>query len=407
MLNEAVIESLKVIKSPLIFFGLIIVMFTIILTTSPILTTDTQLYGFGFAIGILLLMVGILVTVAFILIKKPAILTETEEGRIAFAELEQRYGELKQEVEEIKGKEGEDWYYALKLLVKGEKPNFQERYDNNSIVIGAKEFPESQITTEIIIQLLKNRAKLNIIPEFGLGGSLSNFLALKFGYIDLYIDYTGTGMNYFLNENGSKDIQNDYKLLTEFFKTKGIEWLEPLGKEYYNNYEIFMLTKKSQRKKIFTLGDLKKQSSQLIIGGTSEFIRRDDGLGILTRKSKYDMDFKKVVTLSTTERNIRAKMLKDGKIDVVEGQTTDIDLQDKIRFTKLEDIENKSNWFYSVPVIRSDIPLEKKLKIIKVIDDIRDKITIKEVRVLIEKVDETETSKSEIVKEFLENKNLI
>ena len=352
-------------------------------------------------------MVGILVTVAFILIKKPAILTETEEGRIAFAELEQRYGELKQEVEEIKGKEGEDWYYALKLLVKGEKPNFQERYDNNSIVIGAKEFPESQITTEIIIQLLKNRAKLNIIPEFGLGGSLSNFLALKFGYIDLYIDYTGTGMNYFLNENGSKDIQNDYKLLTEFFKTKGIEWLEPLGKEYYNNYEIFMLTKKSQRKKIFTLGDLKKQSSQLIIGGTSEFIRRDDGLGILTRKSKYDMDFKKVVTLSTTERNIRAKMLKDGKIDVVEGQTTDIDLQDKIRFTKLEDIENKSNWFYSVPVIRSDIPLEKKLKIIKVIDDIRDKITIKEVRVLIEKVDETETSKSEIVKEFLENKNLI
>lgn len=406
MVNPALIESLKVIKSPLIFFGLIIVMFTIMLTTSPILIED-QPYGFAFAIGVLLIMVMIIATVAFILIKKPAILTETEEGRIAFAELEQRYGELKQEIEEIKGKEGEDWYYALKLLVKGENPNFQERYDGNSIAIGAKEFPESQITSEIIVQLLKNKSNLTIKQKSSLGGSLSNFLALKFGYVDLYIDYTGTGMTYFFNEKGDKDIQKDYKSLNTFFNTKGIEWLKPLGEKYYNNYEIFMLTKKSQRKKIVTLKDLKKQSSQLVIGGTSEFIKRDDGLGILTRKTEYDMNFKKVVTLSTTERNVRSKMLKEGKIDVIEAQTTDIDLHDTPEFTKLQDTENKSSWFYSIPVIRSDVPSEIKLKIIEILDDVRSKITIHEIRDLIKEMTFTESSRSKIVEKFLKNKNLI
>lgn len=63
-----------------------------------------------------------------------------------------------------------------------------------SVTIGSKNFTESRLLAEIMAQAIENESDLTVERRLGLGGTMICFAALREGALDLYAEYTGTGL---------------------------------------------------------------------------------------------------------------------------------------------------------------------------------------------------------------------
>ncbi len=70
----------------------------------------------------------------------------------------------------------------------------------DAIKVGSKDFPESIIIGEIYAQLLEN-AGFSVERKLNLGGTVIAQEALLSGDLDLYPEYTGTGLLVVLGES--------------------------------------------------------------------------------------------------------------------------------------------------------------------------------------------------------------
>ncbi len=62
------------------------------------------------------------------------------------------------------------------------------------IVVGSKNFAENRLLGELFAQLIEARTDLEVERKLGLAGTEFCFEALRKGSIDLYPEYTGTGL---------------------------------------------------------------------------------------------------------------------------------------------------------------------------------------------------------------------
>jgi len=70
----------------------------------------------------------------------------------------------------------------------------------NTITVGSKNFMESRLLAELFAQLIESRTHLTVTRRLGLAGTQVCFEALRTGGIDLYPEYTGTGLVTILGE---------------------------------------------------------------------------------------------------------------------------------------------------------------------------------------------------------------
>ncbi|MFQ5964119.1 MAG: ABC transporter permease/substrate-binding protein [Candidatus Scalinduaceae bacterium] len=136
------------------------------------------------------------------------------------------------------------------------------------IVIGSKNFTEQYILAEIFRQLIENYSGLNVELKTGLAGTKICFDALVNGEIDLYPEYTGTGLLVILkaDENVRKAILGDEEKVYAFVSKESelrfdIEWLQPLG--FNNTYALMMREKHAGNLEIKTISDLKNYLDKL------------------------------------------------------------------------------------------------------------------------------------------------
>ncbi len=115
----------------------------------------------------------------------------------------------------------------------------------NRIGIGSKIFTEQYILSAMLKQLIEGYTDLGVNTRTGLGGTQICFNALQAGSIDLYPEYTGTGLIVVLN--ASKAVQDSlagqpnavYQYVKqEFSRRYGLVWSQPLG--YNNTYALMM-----------------------------------------------------------------------------------------------------------------------------------------------------------------------
>ena len=71
------------------------------------------------------------------------------------------------------------------------------------VVVGSKNFEESRMLGEIFAQLIEARTHLRVERRLGLAGTQICFEALKGGAIDVYPEYTGTGLVSILGERAA------------------------------------------------------------------------------------------------------------------------------------------------------------------------------------------------------------
>lgn len=188
------------------------------------------------------------------------------------------------------------------------------------IVVASKPFGESYLLCEMFAQLLESRG-LRVERKPGLGATEIAIRALRIGAIDVYPEYTGTGLVAVLHDSLPDSVMADARAVfshvaREFDTRYGLRWLPPLG--FQNTYAIAVTRKTAARFHLRTLSDLARESPHLVAGFTADFIGRSDGLVGLSRV--YGIRPKEVRPLSPA---IKYQALASGAVDVIDGYSTD------------------------------------------------------------------------------------
>ncbi|WP_448700958.1 ABC transporter permease/substrate-binding protein [Mucilaginibacter sp. AW1-3] len=140
----------------------------------------------------------------------------------------------------------------------------QPRNGNAGVVrIGSKIFGEQYILASMYTSLIKGYTDYDVSTKTGLGGTQICFGALKNDQIDVYPEYTGTGLLVMLSvkpkvlDSLVLDKDKVYNYVSKEFKTKyDIQWLKPIG--FNNTYALMMRKSEAKNLKIKTISDLKR-----------------------------------------------------------------------------------------------------------------------------------------------------
>jgi osmoprotectant transport system permease protein len=123
------------------------------------------------------------------------------------------------------------------------------------VTIGGKHFTEQEILGEIMAAMIEHNSNIKVIRKLNLGGTIICFNALKAGDLDLYAEYTGTGLVNILGEEAVRDAEAVYKTVAKKFKEKyNIMWLEPFG--FDNTYTLTMRRNHAEELGIKTITDI-------------------------------------------------------------------------------------------------------------------------------------------------------
>jgi osmoprotectant transport system permease protein len=188
------------------------------------------------------------------------------------------------------------------------------------VVVASKPFGESYLLAEMFAQLLEAHG-VAVQRRPGLGGTEIAFGALRTGAIDVYPEYTGTGLLVVLGDTLTPALTADPRAVFDhvsaaFSDRWGMRWLPPLG--FQNTYAIAVRRELAERENLRTLSDLPRLNSRLVAGFTADFIGRADGLAGLSRV--YGLHPREVRPLSPA---IKYQALASEAVDVIDGYSTD------------------------------------------------------------------------------------
>jgi len=196
----------------------------------------------------------------------------------------------------------------------------QSSPERPAVVVASKPFGESFLLAEMFAQLLESEG-IRVTRRPGLGATEVAFEALRTNAIDVYPEYTGTGLLAVLRDSMTPAMREDPRRLfarvrDEFARRYGVRWLPPLG--FDNGYAIAVRRETATRYRLRTLSDLARESGALQAGFTSDFIGRPDGFVGL--KAFYGITLRSVKPLAPA---VKYEALSAGSIDVIDGYSTD------------------------------------------------------------------------------------
>lgn len=198
--------------------------------------------------------------------------------------------------------------------------------DGDPLLVGGKDAPESRIVAEMLAEMAAQEG-IPVVRRIGLGSTKLTLEALKSGEIDVFPEYTGTGLAMLgLVEAGEPGTGETLERLRRLFAPLHLGWSQPLGFE--NPYGLAMRREKARALRIRTFTDLAEKSGELVLGIDGEFRSRPvDGLAPLRRR--YGMEFREIVEVPVSARSDLYESLRSGKIDVVLVHGADGGLNDR------------------------------------------------------------------------------
>jgi osmoprotectant transport system permease protein len=135
------------------------------------------------------------------------------------------------------------------------------------IRIGSKIFGEQYILAAMYSMLIKGNTQLQVETRTGLGGTQICFDALTNNQIDMYPEYSGTGLLVILQTPGSvvaglhSDKEKVYNYVKQqFHEEYHLKWLKPIG--FNNAYALMMRRKQCERLDIYSISDLKNYATK-------------------------------------------------------------------------------------------------------------------------------------------------
>lgn len=135
------------------------------------------------------------------------------------------------------------------------------------IRIGTKVFTEQYILGQMYTMLIRGYTHLDVVNRTGLGGTKICFESLRNNQIDMYPEYTGTGLLVILQTRGDSvqqiiaDKDKVYNFVREGFEQHyDLKWLKPIG--FNNAYALMMRRQQSDLLHVRTISDLKNRIAE-------------------------------------------------------------------------------------------------------------------------------------------------
>jgi osmoprotectant transport system substrate-binding protein len=214
------------------------------------------------------------------------------------------------------------------------------------IVVGSKLDTEAQLLGEMYVLLLQ-KAGYTVTPKLALGQTPTVFNALKSGAIDLYPEFTATGLN-LLHVQSSFNPEKDYQTVKQGFEQQfHITWLDysPLN----DGYALCTSKSESQKLGVTTLSELAPKVSQLTLATQSDGIPFFNDL-----KATYGFDTNSFKAVKKVDYAIGFQAVKSGDAQVTECYTTDGSVLTQ-NFIFLQDDKHGFPEFHPAPIVRDSI----------------------------------------------------
>lgn len=242
----------------------------------------------------------------------------------------------------------------------------------NAVRVGSKNFGENIIVAEIYAAALE-RAGISVERHMNLGSTQIATEAMKHGDIDLYPEYTGTGLIDVLHLAPVRDAKQLFATVKSAYARQfAFTWLAPSP---VNDSQALAVTQNvAQRFGVRTLSQCSAAASKLRLAAIPEFVTRADALPGL-QKFYGGFAFKEVRTYAI---GLQYDALGRGDADVATAFTTDSQI-DTSRLVLLED--DKHFWppYNIAPVVRDDA-LKRHPQIKTVLDRVSPLLTDSVVR---------------------------
>src|SRR6266516_3403725 len=214
------------------------------------------------------------------------------------------------------------------------------------ITVGSKLDPEARLLGEMYVLLLQ-KAGYTVHPKLALGQTPTVFAALQSGAIDLYPEFTGTGLN-ILKVQSAFDPAKDYQTVKNGFEQQyHITWLDqaPLN----DGYALCTSQAESQKIGATTLSQLASHVPQLTLATQSDGVDFFNAL-----KSSYGFDTNSFKSVQKVTYALGFAAVKSGAAQVTECYTTDGSVTTQ-GFIFLQDDKHGFTEFHPAPIVRDSV----------------------------------------------------
>lgn len=272
----------------------------------------------------------------------------------------------------------------------------------NEVVIGGKPWTEQFILPHIIGILIEENTDYDVSYKDGLGEVAILTPALDKGEIDIYVEYTGTGLMDVLKEETEpgESSESVYERVKEgYAKEYDVAWLEPLGFE--NTYTLAYSPDADFEAE--TYSDLAEisQKQDIVFGAPHAFYERT-GEGYEDLVKEYPFEFSDTKSI---DPNIMYDALKTGEVDVIPGFTTD----SRIQLFDLVTTKDDKQFFPkydAVPLVRQEV-LDDMPDLEETINQLAGEISEEDMLEMNAKVDVDEKKPEDVAREYLIEKGFI
>lgn len=266
-------------------------------------------------------------------------------------------------------------------------------HTSNAVRVGSKNFTEEFVIGEIYAQALE-RAGITVERHLNLGSVQIAMSALEHGDIDLYPEYSGTGLIEVLHEPPLRDAHRIYEAVKRnYAKQFDLVWLAPSP---MNDSQGLATTQAvSKRYNLKNLSQLSRLAGELRLAAIHEFLGRPDALPGL-QKYYGGFHFKEV---KAYDIGLKYEALLHGDADVATAFTTDGQIGAN-NLVLLEDDKHFWPAYNVAPVVRAEA-LRKNPKIATILNGIAPFITDAAARRMNDAVDRGKRDPADVAAEFL------
>jgi len=274
------------------------------------------------------------------------------------------------------------------------------RTEKTTIRIGSKNFTEQLIVAEMMARIIEIKTGYHVERKLNLGGTMICHEALLKGEIDMYPEYTGTGLLAVLKSKESFTTPGKvYDFVSrKYEKQFNLKWLPPFG--FNNTYAFAVRNEDAIKNRWGKVSDLTSAADSLKAGFTAEFSERPDGYPGFQKA--YHISFGKVISLDPA---LMYDAVKNGQVDIITAFSTDSRIPGYNLFI-LEDDKSFFPPYNAAPVVRKEV-IEKYPEVQKALALLSNLIDEKTMQGLNYKVDQNKRDVKEVVREFFKEKALL
>ncbi len=264
-----------------------------------------------------------------------------------------------------------------------------------AVRIGSKDFTENLVLAELYALALEDNG-FTVERKFNIASSVVH-TALVNKEIDLYPEYTGTGLLSILKHELVTDPQEVYDIVKEEYRKQfQLTWLDYA--QANDSQGLVIAAPIASELGITTISDLQKNADKIRFASQGEFDQREDGLPALEKVyGPFNFQSKEVF-----DNALKYEILENGQADLAVAYTTEGPLVDTSKFLVLQD--DKFVWPpYNIAPVGSSELLEKNPKIAEVLNKLSAKIDNATIIGLNAEVDVNKREYEEVAKEYFDS----